>query len=166
MKKEAPIYKRTNRVTGLGDAVGSAIDTVFRKRGFASRDIVTNWGSIAPSPYDKISIPDKLSWPRGEAGAEGAVLYLRCADSHKLALAHEGATVAAAINRYFGYVLVGSVRLAITPFSSGSGQKNKSAIVPNAAQQAEVEQALEAVEDDGIKEALRRLGHNLLTKGK
>lgn len=166
MRETKPSYKRKNRTTGLGEAVGTAIDGVFRKRGFASRDIVTNWGAIAPAPYDKLTIPDKLAWPRGEAGAEGAILYLRCAEAYRHALAHEGDVIAAAVNRYFGYVLVGGVRLSAMPFTPGSGPKDDTVIVPSEGVRTKVENALEGIEDDGIKSALRKLGHNLMSKKK
>lgn len=166
MSQTKPTFKRKNRVTGLGDAVGTAIDGVFRKRGFASRDIITNWGAIAPTPYDKLTIPDKLSWPRGEAGAEGAILYLRCAETYRHALAHEGDVIAAAVNRYFGYVLVGGVRLSTMPFTPGSGLKDKTPFVPSDSVREKVDLALEGIEDDGIKAALRKLGHNLMSKKK
>lgn len=156
--------KRLNRVVGAGEAVAKALDPVFKKRGFASRDIITHWGAMAPAPYDKIAIPDKLVWPRGERGAGGATLYLRCAPGHALALAHEGAMIAAAINRYFGYVLVGGVRLSAEPFTAGSLAKPQESAGPAPLADSEVELAVANVGDDGIRDALRRLGHGI--KGK
>ena len=47
----------------------TTLDPALKKRGFASRDIVSNWPAMAPAPYDKVTRPDKLSWPRGEGGA-------------------------------------------------------------------------------------------------
>ena len=158
--------KRRNKVTGLGEAVGAAIDPVFRKRGFASRDIVTNWAAIAPVPYNTLAVPDRLSWPRGEAGADGAVLYLRCAESQRLALAHEGELVAAAVNRYFGYLLVGAVKLSPTPFSPGSATKSQSVTEPSAETRQTVDAVLGEVADDGLKSALRDLGHAVFSRRK
>ena len=110
-KDEAP--KRLNRTAALGEALGSALDPVLKRRGFATRDILTHWAAMAPPPYDKATRPDKLAWPRSEDGAGGAVLHLACAEAHKLGLAHEGAQVAASINRYFGYLLVREVRITV-----------------------------------------------------
>lgn len=154
--------KRLNRAVGLSEAVSGAIDPVFRKRGFASRDLITNWAAIAPTPYDKVSIPDKLHWPRGEAGAEGAILFLRCTESHRLALAHEGATIAAAVNRYFGYFLVGAVKLSVEPFSPGSDTNKDIEATPAPEVRQAVNAAVSGVEDAGLKEALRRLGLGLM----
>jgi hypothetical protein len=158
--------KRLNRAVGVAEALNRALDPVLRKRGFASRDIITHWAAMAPAPYDEVAMPDKLSWPRGKRGAEGATLYLRCAPGHALALSHEGARVAAAINRYFGYVLVGAVRLSATPFTPGSATAPQTSPEPSAAARERVDAALEQVSDEEVKEALRRLGHAVLGNGR
>ena len=164
--KESGEPKRLNRAVGVAEALNRALDPVLRKRGFASRDIITHWAAMAPAPYDKVALPDRLVWPRGERGNEGATLYLRCAPGHALALSHEGQRLAAAINRYFGYVLVGQVRLSAEPFIPHSAKKPESRPQADAAVRAKVEQALAPVADDGVKEALRRLGRAIMERGK
>ncbi|KFC67335.1 hypothetical protein FF80_02256 [Devosia sp. LC5] len=150
--------KRRNRSVTLGDAITGALDPVLKKRGFASRDIITHWRAMTPPPYDKVAIPDKLAWPRGERSAEGATLYLRCAPGHALAIVHEGQAIAAAVNRYFGYVLVGQIRLSAEPFTPGSGAKEQKTIQPSQSVQAKVGAQVANIEDNGLREALRALG--------
>jgi hypothetical protein len=149
--------KRLNRAVSVSEALGRALDPALRKRGFASRDLLEHWGAMAPAPYDKVARPDKLSWPRGERGVEGAVLHLSCHPGHALALAHEGDRVVAAINRYFGYLLVGHVRLSATPFISAPVVEKPVPTLGEAARAA-VERGVEAVEDPGLRDALRDLG--------
>lgn len=156
--------KRRNRAVTLADAITGALDPVLKKRGFASRDIITHWGVMAPKPYDSVAIPDKLAWPRGERSAEGATLYLRCAPGHALAISHEGPAIAAAINRYFGYVLVGQIRLSAEPFSPGSAGKDQKPSQPSQSVQAKVGAQVANVEDEDLREALRALGHALSSR--
>ena len=118
-KDDLPAPKRRNKTLNLGDVLAGALDPVLKKRGFASRDIITHWAAMAPQPYGSVAVPDKLVWPRGERSAEGATLVLRCVPGHALAIQHEGQKIAAAVNRYFGYVLVGPVRLSAEPLSPG-----------------------------------------------
>ena len=96
--EEAPEPKRLNRTVGVAEALSGVLDSALKKRGFATRDILANWASMAPKPYDTAAVPAELKWPRG-AGHEGATLFLRCAESQRLALAHEAPMVAAAVNR-------------------------------------------------------------------
>jgi hypothetical protein len=158
--------KRLNRTVGVAEALSKALDPVFRKRGFAGRDIITHWAAMAPAPYDKVAIPDRLAWPRGERGAEGATLYLRCMPGHALALAHEGPMIAATVNRYFGYVLVGGVRMSAEPFTPGSGMPTDNRPEPTEMARAKVADALDRVADEEVKEALRQLGHALMAKSR
>lgn len=157
--------KRLNRTVDIAEALKHALDPAMRKRGFASRDILTHWAAMAPKPYDAVTVPDKLVWPRGERGADGATLYLRCAPGHALAVQHEGPMIARSVNRYFGYLLVAGCRISTEPFSAPSEKKPKTVPLPEAARQ-EIGETVEKVEDDGVKEALRALGHALHTRRK
>jgi hypothetical protein len=160
--KEPEEPKRLNRTVGVGDALNRVLDSALKKRGFATRDILTNWAAIAPRPYDQVAVPDQLKWPRG-AGHEGATLYLRCAQGHALALSHEGQVIASAVNRYFGYFLVKDVRLSAEPFRAGSAKKPQpKAILPEVAQNAGA--AVAQVDDPALKTALKGLGEAVLSK--
>jgi hypothetical protein len=161
-KDEAP-PKRRNRTLSVADALAGALDPVLRKRGFASRDIIASWPVLAPAPFDTTTFPDKLVWPRGEKSPEGATLYLRCAPGHALAAAHEGPRIAAAINRYFGFFLVGTVRLSAEPFVPAPPAPT-APLEPSAAIRRRVEGELNRVDEPELREALRRLGHALLLK--
>ena len=162
-KSEEPVEpKRLNRTVGVAEALGGVLDSALKKRGFATRDILSNWGAIAPKPYDRVALPAELKWPRG-AGHEGATLYLRCAESQRLALAHEGPMIAAAVNRYFGYFLVREVRLSAEPFIRSSAPKPQ--VTPTPPEVAKhADQAVAAVEDPALKDALKALGKAVLSK--
>ena len=150
--------KRSNRAIGVGEAIAGALDPVLKKRGFASRDIVAHWRAMAPAPYDRVTLPDKLVWPRGERSATGATLYLRCVAGHQLALAHEGPRVAAAINRYFGYVLVDQIRLAAMAFIPGAGPKAETAPALDPERLAAVGKTVGGINDERLRQALTQLG--------
>lgn len=158
-KDEEP--KRLNRVVGAGEALGRALDPVFKKRGFASRDLVTHWRAMAPAPYDSVAQPDKLTWPRGVRTAEGAMLHLRVAPGHALALAHEGERIAAAINRYFGYLLIGGVRQSPMPFVRRETAPVAEEPEPSEAAKARVGKTVADVDDQGLRDALTRLGRKI-----
>jgi hypothetical protein len=154
--------RRLNRTVGVAEALGKVLDSALKKRGFATRDILARWPDIAPKPYDRVAIPAELKWPRG-AGHEGATLFLRCAEGQRLALAHEGPLIAAAVNRYFGYFLVREVKLSAEPFSKGSGQKAEiRATLPEVVKHAS--DAVAEVEDPALKDALKALGEAVLSR--
>jgi hypothetical protein len=154
---------RLNRSVRVGDAIAGALDPALKRRGFASRDIIAQWRAMAPAPYDGVALPDKLVWPRGERSATGATLYLRCAAGHQLALVHDAPRIAAAINRYFGYVLVDQIRLAITPFTPGSAERAQGSPEIDPAARARIAETVDEVGDERLREALTRLGLAVVT---
>lgn len=146
----------------LGEMISDALDPALRKRGFASRDLIANWQAIAPTPWDSIAMPDKLVWPRRDRpDPEGAVLHLRCREGHGLALAHEGPAIAAAINRYFGYLLVGSVRLSPMPLAPARTAEKPARRLPDATI-ASIRATTGAVEDGPLRAALEKLGRGVM----
>jgi hypothetical protein len=164
-KKETREPRRLNRAVGLTEALGKALDPALKRRGFASRDLLAHWHVMAPAPYDRMAKPDKITWPRGEKGAEGAVLHLRCHPGHALALAHEGERVASAVNRYFGYFLVGSVRLSAAPFEVEAAPVETVPAVPEVTR-SRIAHTIDKVDDVGVRDALRELGLALARKRK
>ncbi len=164
MAKEQKGPKRQNRSVGLQEALSQALDPLMKKRGFASRDVITHWQVIAPEPYNSVARPEKLVWPRAGRSAEGATLHVACAPTHKLALAHEGSAIAAAINRYFGYLLVKDVRLSATPFTAHSAQQAQGSPEVSEAVRDKVRGTVEGVEDDALRAALQRLGNGILSR--
>ena len=156
---ELPEPKRRNKTLSVADVLSGALDPVLKKRGFASRDIITHWRVIAPKPYDAVTMPDKLIWPRSAAErADGAILYLRCAPGQALFAQHDAPAIAQAVNRYFGYHLVQEIKLSAEPFSPGSGGKRQNTRQPSQSDIAKVGAAIEKVEDTDLREALRVLG--------
>ncbi len=162
--------KRTGRTRSVGELMGKLIDPALRKRGFASRDILENWRVIAPAPYNRTTMPDRLKWSRNRAGAEGAILYLRCRQGDMMALSYDHERIREAVNRYFGYVLVEAVKLSSQPFPR-SGQteenpdhKNITGMNLPAEINSRIEDTVENVADDEMKSALRQLGRGIFIK--
>ena len=164
MASKSSTPKRSNRTVQLGDMIGKTLDPALKKRGFAGRDLIAHWQTIAPPPWDKISMPDKLVWPRRDRpDPEGAILHLRCLEGHGLALTHEGQAIASAINRYFGYLIVGSVRLSPMPLTAETKPPTPPRQLPRAAIDS-IRAQTGAIEDDGLREALEKLGRGVLGK--
>ena len=66
--------------------------------------------------------------------------------------------IAAAVNRYFGYLLVNEGRLSAEPFTPGSGAKRQETREPSQNEIAKVGAAVEKIDDEELKAALRDLG--------
>jgi len=156
------VPKRLNRAVGVSEALSGVLGTMLRKRGFATRDLLARWPDIAPRPYDTLAVPAELKWPRG-AGHEGAVLYVRCTEGQRLALAHQAPLIAAAVNRYFGYFLVREVKLHPEPMKRPAPPATRPAPPPPEAVQ-HAESAVTGVDDTKLRDALKSLGEQVLSR--
>lgn len=159
--------KRKNRSVQLGDVIDGMLDPALRRRGFANRDLIVNWASIAPAPWDRATLPDKLVWPRKDRpDPEGAVLYLRCLESHKVMLPHEAPAITMAINRYFGYLLIRGVRLSLNPLSLPQAAAKPVRQDLSAQARGRIAEETSGIEDPELRAALEKLGRGVLGKRK
>jgi len=161
--------KRKNKTVKLSDVIAKAIDPAMQKRGFANRDIITNWQQIAPAPYNKLTLPEKLVWKKykinnnQEEKTQGATLFLRCEPSFAMALSYESEAISAAINRYFGYILIDKIKLSLLPFTPHSSKIIDKEIKPTKEMIKQVNDETSKIEDDELKQALRQLGLRIKT---
>jgi hypothetical protein len=151
---------RLNRTVSLGEVASRALDPVLRQRGFATAELVANWQSIVPAPYDRSVLPDRLKWNRKaeNAAPDGATLYVRVDPVQALGFAHEHARIRDAINRYFGFFLVADIRTAREPFVPRTARHADHATGPTPADLAAAGEKVAAVSDAGVRAALARLG--------
>ncbi|MCB1517186.1 MAG: DUF721 domain-containing protein [Hyphomicrobiaceae bacterium] len=161
MASKAKEPKRRNRDAPLDELVGAVMDPVLRKRGFASSEILKRWAVIAPPPYSDKSLPDRLSWPHGE---ETGTLHLRIIPGLRLAATHDAPKILAAVNSYFGYVLVERLSLSPSPFMPGSDDKSQVPSEPDPATRERIADAIKAVDAGPLRDALETLGTGILNR--
>jgi hypothetical protein len=81
-----------------------------------------------------------------------------------MAISHEGDKIASAVNRYFGFFLVGNVRLSAEPFTPSSARAPMNIKQPSQSDIAKIGAQVADIADDDVREALRTLGIALASK--
>lgn len=166
-RKPAAPPERRNRTTPVADVALPVMRPVLKKRGFATADILACWADIVGPTLAAYTLPERLSWPRGNQLAEspssmgGAKLTVRADGPAALELQHTAPVVIERINGFFGYEAV--ARLAIVQGAVAAARSEKPAppaICPPD-KNAEVTAITEGVEDEGLQSALRRLGRSV-----
>lgn len=94
----------------LGAATAKVTGPLFRKRGFAEAGILTDWPEIMGHVLAGRTMPQRISYPKGER-SEGT-LFIRAESAWATELQHLAPQVIERINSYFGYRAV--ARLAIS----------------------------------------------------
>ena len=154
----------------LADLTAKAMDPVLAKQGFGAADIVLNWEDIVGERLARVCEPVKLQWParapKAEPGnMEPASLIVRVESGFAVELQHVGATVIDRINTHLGWRCVGKLLLRQGPVGTQKKQTRRKPIDdPQARAAAEAE--MRDIADEGLREALTRLGTRVMSEKK
>ena len=154
---------KTRRITAkpLSVLLGKVFSDAFEKQGFASRELVTRWAEIAGPSVAAHSEPLKIQWPRPVEGQpqEPATLILRVEGPMALEIQHTSDVILERVNRFLGWNAVGRIALRQAPLTRKTPPSRAKG--PDAADIEKVAAGLGAVEDEGLRAALARLGASI-----
>jgi hypothetical protein len=141
----------------LRDLVGKIVGDAFARQGFASTELVTRWADIVGTEIAACSEPIKLNWPRRTAGEddEAATLVLRVEGPAAIEIQHLTELICERVNQFLGWRAVGRLALRQAPLRH---RQNRAAARVDPAAAARIAEGLSDVKDDGLKQALARLG--------
>lgn len=134
---------------------------VFARQGFTSAELVTRWREVAGPDIAAYCEPLKIQWPRtpgagaGPGSSEPATLVLRVDGPAALEIQHMTGIILRRVNQFFGWQAVGRVALRQAPLSR---RPVKKWWTPDPEATARLAADLSDVEDDGLRQALARLG--------
>ncbi len=158
-------FKRT--ATLLGDRIRKAGES----RGFAVSRVLTHWSEIVGQDLASVCRPIKVSYGRGGFGATLSILTTG-AQAPMLEMQKE--KLRTKVNAVYGYNAIARVRItqtAQTGFAEGQAvflraDDTAKKTAPDAATQAKAQAATTEIADADLREALARLGQNVLTNAK
>lgn len=146
----------------IGALIGSVIAPVCAKRGFATADLISAWADIVGPRYATTTLPEKLTWPRRDQAKApgGATLVIRVDSGMAIYLQHETTVLLDRINGFLGFGAV--TQLKIVQGVVSKPVPRRAAPPPlTRAEEEEVASTVAAVESDGLREALARLGRGV-----
>ncbi len=135
-----------------------AAGRAFGRRGFADGDLVTRWDAIVGREIAAHCLPLRLA--RAKAGKAGGTLTLRVEAGFGLELQHLEPLLIERINAYFGYRAVTAISLRQGPLGRRPVRLAKGPPSLPAEAEAALGRRLASIEDDELREALRRLGRS------
>jgi hypothetical protein len=162
---KSPSRKTASWSRPLADLVGAAIDPVLARQGFGESHIVLFWEEIVGERLAAMSEPLCLRWPpRGRAEYEHhapATLVVRVEGAYALELQHMSGLVIERVNAHLGFACVGRISIKQGPLERRSDAKAaRHPPAPEAVAAAEA--SVVDIEDEGLREALSRLGARVL----
>lgn len=151
------------RVKPLAELIEGCIGPAFAAQGFASGDILAAWPEIVGGRLARHCRPSKLEWPRRRraadtaAGAsESGTLVVRVEGVFAIELQHLAPVVIQRINAHYGWACVGRIVLQQDRVGRGGPAASRPGVDPE--RRGAVSRAVSRIEDEGLREALDRLG--------
>jgi hypothetical protein len=141
-----------------------------RKRGFASVDIIAAWADIVGERYGARVQPDRLIWPRRpdrtdpERPPEPATLVVHTDGATALLLSHETAQVIERINTFYGWNAVGRIKILQKPVQMKPAAPERRLRDLTRSEQDRLEQNLEGVQNERLRNALKKLGAQVIAR--
>lgn len=142
----------------LSQLVGKTIADALARQGFASTGLVTHWPEIVGAEVAAHAEPMRMQWPRRvhEDDPEPATLILRVEGPVALEIQHLSGVIIERVNRYFGFRAVGRIAIRQAPLVRKSAKRRPEP--PDPALVAQLAAAMPEIADDGLRQALARLG--------
>ncbi len=152
----------------LADLVAPILDPVLLRRGFGHRDVISYWDDIVGERLAAVCQPLELKWPArssrdGEGLARAATLVVRVESGFALELQQTAAEVVDRVNAHLGWRCVARLALRQGPIERrGAARRERPRADPSAA--AAAARLVTGVADDGLRDALTRLGAQVITR--
>lgn len=160
--------RRDGNAVPVGDLASGVIDPVLRRRAGITIGLVQSWDEIAGERLAASTRPEKIAWPR-RAGDddpfEPATLVIACEGAAALRLQHETGEVIARVNAFLGFAAIGRIRIVQKPVAAKPKPRPK--VRPLTGEEtARLDAMVGGIENDGLREALARLGRSMMAERK
>ena len=149
-----------------GRALAGLIKTLDQRFGQGSEGLKARWREIVGETLARRTEPVKLTRPRG---AEGQVLELKVDGPSAAIVQHQASDILQRVNLVLGAgavtrlrIVQGPVRAAARSEPTPAAVRRRRATPLDAAAEAELARSLETLPEGGLKQALARLGREVM----
>lgn len=161
-------------------AVGSFLPTVtgsaFRKFGFSTGYLITDWQAIVGPELARVTAPERLKWPRmPDRSADedtrapqrrgGATLVLRVDGSSALDVQYRSRQLIERINAFLGYPAIEEIRLVQAPVASAQQLRGATRRPAQPPTNLPLTKEVAGIADLRLRSALARLGGGIKIAG-
>ncbi|MEQ8247468.1 MAG: DciA family protein [Alphaproteobacteria bacterium] len=158
-KTNAPKERRSWRPRPAGAALADVTKSTFRKRGFARREILTQWPSIVGDLMARYSCPERLQFGRDRS--EGATLVVRASSGFATELQHLHPVVLDRINTFFGYQAVARLSIVQGPLPTPTLSERRQLRALTAEEEDRIAEQVGGTRNGDLADALRNLGRTV-----
>jgi len=156
--------------TAVGAFVPDIARPALEANGFPSATLITDWPVIIGAEFAGFTQPEKLAWPRrafesddddtlARNAQDCATMILRVDGPRALEVQHAVPQLIERINTFFGYRAIGRIKIVQGPVRRRRKKPQERRTLPRQnADVTPVDLDLSGIEDEGLREAVQRLG--------
>ncbi|MBM6592643.1 DUF721 domain-containing protein [Microvirga pudoricolor] len=156
-----------SRTRPLADFIDVCLGPSLAAQGFAASDVIVAWPDIVGERLAAFTQPLKIEWKKRpphsdpETRAEPATLVVRVEGAFALELQHLAPQVIERVNAHYGWRCIGKLVLKQGAVRRAAPRKPPAPVLSDT-DRLKVELASQAIEEDGLKAAIGRLGQAVL----
>ena len=147
----------------VGGLVSAVLDPVLAKRAGMTSALLAAWPQIVPAMLAETTRPQKINWPRRaheDDPFKPATLIVAAEGMAALHVQHQSGEIIQRVNAFFGFQAVERLQLVQKPVAPERKPQRRKAPV-SAVDEKRIEALAEGIEDEGLREALIRLGRSV-----
>ncbi|MCG8273052.1 DUF721 domain-containing protein [Aquamicrobium sp. NLF2-7] len=149
----------------VSDLATAILDPVLRKRTGISVGLIQSWDEIVGERLAGSCRPEKIQWPRRmreEDPFEPAVLIVACEGLAALHIQHQSSEIIGRVNAFLGFAAIGRIRIVQKPIAGAARKARPVLRALSQQEKAKLAHTVEAIEDEGLRASLERLGATVL----
>lgn len=153
----------------VSDLATALLDPVLRRRAGLSMDLVQCWPEIVGERLAGCTRPERIAWPRRfseDDPFKPATLVIACEGPAALHVQHETGEIIARANSFLGFAAIGRVKIVQKPLSAQPRQRRTPPPPLSPPERQRLAGLTQAIEDEGLRASLQRLGENVLAARK
>lgn len=154
---------RSHNPVPVSDLVSGILDPVLAKRAGITTSLVQAWDEIVGDRLSLQSRPDQIKWNRrvsDDDPFEPATLIIACEAGAALYIQHETTEIMARVNAFLGYSAVDRIKIVQRPVSVTPPMPKKARHLPED-ERNRIAEKVSHIDDEELRDALERLGHNV-----
>lgn len=159
--------KKSSFFKPIGGAVTALLDPMLAKRSHVDAALALSWPELCGEKLAGRTQPLKVTWPRRtgpDDKFEPGILTIACEGAAALDLQYSTTELISRINGFFGYSAVHRIRIEQRPVDQFRPVTRKQPPSVPEAVRKDIERQVESIEDEGLRQALERLGGSVKTQ--
>lgn len=157
----------------IAEIANALIDPILAKKAGINTMLIGVWDEIVGPEFEDCSRPEKIIWPRQRGqmqsasesggGLEPGQLTIACEGSRALFLSHQQSEIIGRINSFFGFPAINRIKIVQKAVQRPDKIRKKPRKLQLDERQ-DLNNMLDGMEDDKLKQALTKLGEAVLSK--